>query len=107
MKHMHCPDVEGYDAEALGLVGSVKTMIRVLSDNSVWLEVQPGGYTPDHQHDDIERNVVIAGKGTVVLENERKEIQANDFLEFPANEKHQFINTGDEPLIFMGFRNQV
>ena len=28
MKHMHCPDVEGYDAEALGLAGSVKTIIR-------------------------------------------------------------------------------
>ena len=105
MKHLHCTEVEIYDAQLLGLEGTEKMKIRLLSDNSVWIELEPGGYTPDHAHDDKERLVIISGKGTLRLGEEQKKIQPNDFIEIP-NGNHQLINTGDEPLIFVGFRNQ-
>lgn len=105
MKHLHCPDVESYDAPALGLEGTVKYKLRLLSDNSIWNELGPGGHTPDHKHDDMERGVVISGKGIIKQGNNRIEIQANDFFEI-ASEDHQFINDGDEPLVFVCFRNQ-
>ncbi len=48
----------------------------------------------------------MSGKGIIKLENERKEIQQNNFIEIHANEVHQLINTGDELLVIMCLRNQ-
>jgi mannose-6-phosphate isomerase-like protein (cupin superfamily) len=105
MKHLHCKDVESYDSSAFGLEGANKYRLRLLSDASIWNEVEPGGYTPDHKHDDIERGVIISGKGIIKQGNNRIEIQANDFIEI-VNEDHQFINNGNEPLVFVCFRIQ-
>lgn len=106
MKHLHCMDVACFDAPALGLQGTDKMKIRLLSDNSTWIELEPGGYTPDHKHDDKERIVIMSGKGVIKLGDERKEIKPNDFIEV-ADEAHQLINTGNDLLAFMCFRNQL
>jgi len=105
MKHLHCTDVEIYDATVLGLEGTERMKLRLLSDDSTWIELAPGGYTPDHKHDDKERMVVISGKGIIKLGGQRKEIKPNDFLEI-ADEDHQIINTGNDLLAFLCFRNQ-
>jgi len=104
MKHLHGPDVESYDCSVFGLEGS-KWKLRLLSDSSVWNELEPGGYTPaEHMHDDsIERGVVVSGKGVIIHENDRIEIQSNDFFEI-VDGNHQYVNTGNEPLIFVCFR---
>ena len=106
MKHLYSPDIESFDALSLGLEGAEKMKLRLLSEDAVWIELEPGGHTPAHQHDDKERLVVMSGRGTIKLENVRKELQPNDFVEFHANEPHQMINTGDGPLVLMCFRNQ-
>jgi len=106
MKHLHCCEVESFPAPDLGLEGTSKMNLRLLSEDAVWIELEPGGHAPDHKHDDKERVVVISGKGVIKLGNERKEIQPNDFIEIHANEDHQLINTGDEPLVIVCFRNQ-
>jgi mannose-6-phosphate isomerase-like protein (cupin superfamily) len=104
MKHMHCADVESYDASALGLEGAEKWKVRLLSENAICNELEPGGFTPaEHTHDDIERGVVISGKGIIKLRNNEIEIKPNDFFEF-SDENHQFINNGNEPLVFLCFR---
>jgi mannose-6-phosphate isomerase-like protein (cupin superfamily) len=105
MKHLRYKDVESYDAPALGLNGTEKMKLRLLSEDSVWIELGPGGYTPDHKHDDKERMVVMSGKGVIKLGGQRKEIKTNDFIEV-SNEDHQIINTGNDLLAFMCFRNQ-
>lgn len=105
MKHLHCTDVEGYDAAVLGLEGTEKMKLRLLSDDSTWIELEPGGHTPDHKHEDKERIVIMSGKGVIKMGNERKDLRPNDFLEV-ANEDHQIINTGNDLLAFMCFRNQ-
>jgi mannose-6-phosphate isomerase-like protein (cupin superfamily) len=105
MKHLHCTDVEGFDGPDLGLDGTGKMKLRILSEDSMWIELEPGGFTPDHKHDDKERMVVMSGKGIIKLGDQRKEIKPNDFIEV-ANEDHQIINTGNDLLAFMCFRNQ-
>ncbi|ACL05841.1 Cupin 2 conserved barrel domain protein [Desulfatibacillum aliphaticivorans] len=106
MKHIHCPDVDAYDAGDLGLEGTNKMNIRVISENTVWMELGIGGYTPDHVHDDKERLVMLSGKAVIKLGDKKIEVGPGDFAEID-NEPHQVINIGDEPFIFMGFRNQT
>ena len=106
MKQVFYPDVEGVDSSSLGLEGSAKMMLRFLSDNSVCIEIEPEGHTPDHKHDDKERVVIMSGKGEVKIGEERYIIKSGDFIEFDSDEQHQIINNSDEILIFMCFRNQ-
>lgn len=42
MKHLHCTDVTSFDAPALGLEGTEKMKLRLLSEDSVWIELEPG-----------------------------------------------------------------
>lgn len=97
--------MENYDAPALGLEGTEKMKLRLLSDDSTWIEIGPGGYTPDHKHDDKERIVIMSGKGVIKLGDRRQEINPNDFIEI-SDEAHQIINTGNDLLSFVCFRNQ-
>ncbi len=106
MKHLHCPDVESFDAPLLGLEGTEKMKLKLLSEDSVWIELEPGGHAPEHKHDDKERLVVLSGKGIINFGKERKKIQPKDFIEISANEDHQLINTGNEVLVMVCFRNQ-
>ena len=106
MKHLYCPEVESFDALSLGLEGAEKMKLKLLSEDSVWIELEPGGQTPDHKHDDKERLVVMSGRGTIKLGEQWEEVQLNDFIEFHAKERHQIINTSDELLSIMCFRNQ-
>ena len=106
MKHVYCPDVEGMDSLALGLEGSAKMMLKLLSEDSVWIEIEPGGHTPDHTHNDKERVVVMSGSGEIKAGEERKNIKEGDFLEFEPDEQHQAINNSDEMLVLLCFRNQ-
>ncbi len=105
MKHLQCIEVASFDAPALGLEGTEKMKLKLLSDDSTWIELEPGGYTPDHQHNDKERIVIMSGKGVIKLGDRRQEIKPNDFIEI-SDEAHQLINTGIDPLAFMCFRNQ-
>ncbi len=106
MKHVYCPDVEGVESRSIGLEGSANMIVKFISDDSVLIEIEPGGYTPDHVHGDKERVVVMSGQGEIKVEGVQKNIRPCDFIEFNADEQHQIINNGDEVLAFMCFRNQ-
>ena len=106
MKHVYYPDVEGIDALSLGLEGSAKMQVKILSDDSVCLEIAPEGHTPDHTHADKERVLVVSGMGEIKLRGERRDIKPGDFIEFDVNEQHQIINNHDDLLVIMCFRNQ-
>lgn len=64
-------------------------------------EVQPGGYTPHHQHDYEHEIVVLRGEGVAKSESGDRTIRAGDAIWVPPNEMHQFQNTGDQPLEFI------
>ena len=58
--------------------------------------VEPGGFTPYHQHPYEHMNYIIEGEGALV--NEKGEVQplkAGDFALVMPNEKHQYRNTSE------------
>ena len=60
--------------------------------------VEPGGYTPYHQHPYEHMNYVIDGIGALVNENgEETPLKAGDFALVNPDEKHQYRNKGDKP----------
>jgi|WetSurSiteA1Bulk_404760.scaffolds.fasta_scaffold444329_1 mannose-6-phosphate isomerase-like protein (cupin superfamily) len=105
MKRLRFQDIEGHDASVLGFTGCENWTIKLLSDNSILNELGPGGYTPaEHIHDhNIERGVVLSGQGMIIHGKDRVEIRPNDFFEIVEG-NHQYVNTGNEGLVFLCFR---
>ena len=106
MKHIYFPEMEGLEALSLGLEGASKMAVKILSDNTVCLIIQPAGHTPDHQHSDKERVIIMSGNGSVKFEKDRVDIKTGDYLEFNSQEQHQIINNSDKDLVCMCLRNQ-
>lgn len=63
--------------------------------------VAPGGSTPRHFHDYEHEILITAGQGTAFATNADHPIKVGDVLYIPANEPHQFRNTGNSPLEFI------
>jgi quercetin dioxygenase-like cupin family protein len=61
--------------------------------------VEPGGYTPYHQHPYEHMNYIIEGDGALVNEaGEIKELKTGDFALVDPDEKHQYRNLSpDKP----------
>jgi quercetin dioxygenase-like cupin family protein len=64
-------------------------------------EVQPGGHTPHHAHDYEHEVLILKGTGLVKSEAGERACGPGDVVWVPPNEKHQFRNTGAEPLEFI------
>lgn len=64
-------------------------------------EVGPGGYTPHHQHNYEHEVLILSGRGHLKADDGDKPLQAGDVVWIPANEMHQFVNVGNEPLQFI------
>ena len=60
--------------------------------------VEPGGYTPYHQHPYEHMNFIIEGEGALVNDKgEQTSLKAGDFALVSPNEKHQYRNKGNQP----------
>ena len=58
--------------------------------------LEPGGFTPYHQHDYEHMNYIIEGEGALVNEaGEERPIKKGDFALVSPNEKHQYRNKSD------------
>jgi len=64
-------------------------------------EVAPGGWTPRHKHDWEHEVYVLKGSGTVFADGKENSLSAGDCIFIPPNDEHQFVNTGDESLMFL------
>jgi quercetin dioxygenase-like cupin family protein len=64
-------------------------------------EVAVGGHTPHHAHDYEHEILVLKGSGIAKSVQGDRTIQTGDVVFVPANEKHQFLNSGGEPLEFI------
>jgi quercetin dioxygenase-like cupin family protein len=64
-------------------------------------EVQPGGHTPHHQHDYEHEVLILKGRGVAKSEQGDRPVSPGHVVWVPANETHQFLNTGSEPLEFI------
>src|SRR3569832_577125 len=64
-------------------------------------EVQPGGHTPKHFHDNEHEVYVIAGHGTIGDGDQERPLAAGDVVLVSPYDVHQFLNTGYEPMCFL------
>lgn len=64
-------------------------------------EVAPGGHTPHHAHDYEHEILVLSGAGVAKSVSGDRPIKTGDVVFVPPNEKHQFVNDGNEPLSFI------
>ncbi len=72
-------------------------------DNHVMrvFELEPGGFTPRHQHTWPHINYIVEGNGTLFLNGQENSIQAGSYAYVPGNELHQFQNTSNAVLKFI------
>ena len=64
-------------------------------------EIQPGGGMPLHTNAVEHQQIVLGGRGRVVLGDEVHEVEKNDILYIPAGLKHSYQSIGDEPFVFI------
>ena len=65
----------------------------------VLMSIEPGEEIGEEVHDDHDQFFRIEdGRGEVVIDGVSTEIQADDAIVVPAGARHNFINTGDDPL---------
>ena len=64
-------------------------------------EIEVGGHTPYHFHDFEHLVFVLDGLGELVTENGKTQMNPWDAIYVDPGMKHNFVNIGDKPLIFL------
>jgi mannose-6-phosphate isomerase-like protein (cupin superfamily) len=65
----------------------------------VAMTIPPGEEIGEEVHEENDQLLVfIDGQGEAVLEGKRSPVTPNDLVLVPAGTRHNFINTGNEPL---------
>jgi len=106
---MKVQSIEQHEQTPVTMEGAVGATMRMLvgpqdgagNFHMRHFEVKPGGYTPHHSHDYEHEILVLAGSGTAKSEQGDRPFKAGDVIFVPANEKHQFINAGEDTLKFI------
>ena len=98
--------MDGTPIEGEGIKGvSMKLLVGRDDDAPTFamrhFAVEPGGYTPKHQHPWEHEVLIITGQGEVECNGEVQTIIGGDGLFIPSNDLHQFRNTSDTPLEFL------
>ncbi len=102
----HIRDVVKEPIDAKGAKGVVKQVMLGPEDGTPnftmrRFTVEPGGYTFYHTHNFEHEVYVLAGKGVARSDSGETEIIADTVVLVKPNDVHQFVNTGEESLIFL------
>jgi mannose-6-phosphate isomerase-like protein (cupin superfamily) len=65
-------------------------------------ETQPGGGPPLHVHECEEAHVLLEGKATYMIGDQRFTIEGPYVVKIPAGVPHTFVNAGSQPLRLVG-----
>lgn len=65
-------------------------------------ETQPGGGPPLHVHECEEAHVLLEGKATYVLGDQKFTVEGPYVVKIPAGVPHTFVNAGNQPLRLIG-----
>ncbi len=106
---MKVQPIERHEQNDVQMQGAVGARMRMLvgpaegarNFHMRHFEVAPGGHTPHHSHDYEHEMLILSGTGVAKSEQGDRPIKPGDVLFVPPNEKHQFINTGAQPLTFV------
>jgi mannose-6-phosphate isomerase-like protein (cupin superfamily) len=67
-----------------------------------WVQGEPGSQQEVHAHPDSEQiYVIVRGRGTMIVEDEEREVEAGYAVLIPENTRHAIRNTGAEPLEYV------
>lgn len=64
-------------------------------------EIEPGGYSPKHQHSWEHEVFVLEGEGVVLGSEGWKNYQPGDAVFIPPHKEHQFKNNGKKLVKFL------
>lgn len=105
MKMFHYQDVEAKDAGEGASKLSVRWLItkEIGAENFAMrlFEMEPGGYSPFHDHPWEHEIFILEGEGVAVGEGEERKFRAGDVIFIPQNEKHQLKNNGKKTVKFL------
>src|SRR6266487_1457014 len=65
-------------------------------------ETQPGGGPPLHVHECEEAHVLLEGKATYMIGDQRFTVEGPYVVKIPAGVPHTFVNAGTQPLRLIG-----
>ncbi|GAA2701174.1 hypothetical protein GCM10010429_04790 [Micromonospora olivasterospora] len=66
----------------------------------VIMTIPPGGEIGEEVHDGIDQILTfVSGTGEARVAGEKKEVAQGDLVVVPAGTKHNFVNTGPNPLV--------
>ena len=105
MKIFDYRDVEAEKAEE----GASKLKVRWLITKEIGaenfamrlFEMEPGGYSPYHQHPWEHEVFILKGQGLVTGGGEERSFKEGDVILIPKGERHQLKNTGDKTVKFI------
>ena len=101
--------IKAHLQEPVNLPGAKGARIRVLigpedgasNFHMRHFEVDPGGCTPHHQHNNEHECLVLKGSGIVKSAEGDRPFKPGDVIFVPPNEMHQFVNAGKEVCEFI------
>jgi mannose-6-phosphate isomerase-like protein (cupin superfamily) len=66
----------------------------------VIMTIPPGGEIGEEVHEDVDQILTfVSGTGKAVVSGSEKNVAQGDLVVVPAGKKHNFLNTGPNPLI--------
>lgn len=66
----------------------------------VVMTIPPGGEIGEEVHEDIDQILTfVSGIGEAVVGGQKRKVTQGDLVVVPAGKKHNFVNTGENPLI--------
>ncbi len=106
---MKIQSIKAHRQEHVVMAGAKGARIRILigpeegagNFHMRHFEVEPGGCTPHHEHAYEHEILVLKGSGLATTIEGDRPFKPGDVIFVPADEKHQFRNTGDEPCEFI------
>ena len=67
-----------------------------------WVDADPGSQQSLHSHPDSEQvYVIVSGRGEMIIEGERREVDAGTMVFIPPASKHAIHNPGPERLTYV------
>jgi gentisate 1,2-dioxygenase len=73
----------------------------------VMAEIPPGKRSGAHRHLYDEIDLVVGGKGKVIVEDKEFDFDTLDVLSIPVFQWHQYFNTGTAPLRILGINTRL
>jgi len=105
-KAVHYTEIEAQVSPAPAKGATIRWLIDREHDNAPvyalrMIELEPGGYSPQHQHEWEHENFVVEGKGQLLINDTWFDLYPGVVCLVPPMALHQFKNTGDTPLKFL------